>query len=176
MNRFTLTFAAGPEHIDVMNHVNNAVWVQWMEALATAHWEAHADPAHVAAYAWVAVRHEIDYRGNIKLGESVKAETFIPDGPRAPGSTGGWISATPLARSSSPHGRPGRWSIVTRASCCACRPRSPHPFCLRQSYSPNPSVLSLSKDCLFFERSAESKGRPFDKLRADGWRFNQSCF
>ena len=82
MNRFTLTFTAGPEHIDVMNHVNNAVWVQWMEALATAHWEAHAAPEHVDAYAWVAVRHEIDYRGNIKLGESVEAETFIPEGPK----------------------------------------------------------------------------------------------
>ena len=76
-----MTFTAGPEHIDVLGHVNNAVWVQWMEAVATAHWEAAADPVHVAAYAWVAVRHEIDYKGNIRLGESVVAETFIPAGP-----------------------------------------------------------------------------------------------
>jgi len=82
VNRFTLTFTARPEHIDVMNHVNNAVWVQWMEAIATAHWGAVAASEHVDAYAWVAVRHEIDYRGNIKLGESVEAETFIPEGPR----------------------------------------------------------------------------------------------
>lgn len=81
-NRFALTFTASPEHIDVMGHVNNAVWVQWMEAIATAHWEAVASPEHVAAYAWVAVRHEIDYRGNIKLGETAGAETFIPDGPK----------------------------------------------------------------------------------------------
>jgi acyl-CoA thioester hydrolase len=26
-------------------------------------------------------RHEIDYRGNIGAGESVAAETFIPEGP-----------------------------------------------------------------------------------------------
>jgi acyl-CoA thioester hydrolase len=80
-NRHRLTFTAAPEHIDVMGHVNNAVWVQWMEALATAHWEAVAPPAHQAAYAWVVTRHEIDYRGNIQQGESVTAETFIPDGP-----------------------------------------------------------------------------------------------
>lgn len=79
---FTLTFTAAPEHIDVMGHVNNAVWVRWMEAIATAHWEALASPDHVDAYAWLAVRHEIDYRGNIKLGESVTAETFIPGGPK----------------------------------------------------------------------------------------------
>jgi len=78
---FTLTFTAAPEHIDVMGHVNNAVWVQWMEAIATAHWEAVAAPEHVAAYAWVCLRHEIDYRGNIGLRESVTAETFIPEGP-----------------------------------------------------------------------------------------------
>ena len=27
-------------------------------------------------------RHEIDYRGNIGLGESVTAETFVPDPPK----------------------------------------------------------------------------------------------
>ena len=80
-NRFTLTFTALPEHIDVMGHVNNAVWVQWMEAIATAHWEADAAPEHVAAYVWVVTRHEIDYRGNIIEGQSVTAETFIPEGP-----------------------------------------------------------------------------------------------
>ena len=78
---FTLSFTATPEHIDVLGHVNNAVWVQWMEAIATAHWEAVAPPEHVATYAWVVTRHEIDYRGNIRAGESVTAETFIPDGP-----------------------------------------------------------------------------------------------
>ena len=81
MNRFTLTFTALPEHIDVMGHVNNAVWVQWMEAIATAHWEADAAHEHVAAFVWVVTRHEIDYRGNITAGESVTAETFIPAGP-----------------------------------------------------------------------------------------------
>jgi acyl-CoA thioester hydrolase len=81
-DRFTLTFTAGPEHIDVMGHVNNAVWVQWMEAIATAHWEADAAPEHVAAYLWVVIRHEIDYRGNVALGECVVAETVIPHGPK----------------------------------------------------------------------------------------------
>jgi acyl-CoA thioester hydrolase len=82
-NHFTQTFVAGPEHIDVLGHVNNAVWVQWMEAIATAHWEATARAEDIAAYVWVVTRHEIDYRGNISEGESVVAQTFIPEGPRA---------------------------------------------------------------------------------------------
>jgi len=81
-NRFTLAFTAGAGDIDVMGHVNNAVWVRWMEAVATAHWEADAAPEHVERYVWVVTRHEIDYRGNIREGESVMAETIIPEGPR----------------------------------------------------------------------------------------------
>jgi hypothetical protein len=80
-NRFTQTFTAGPDHIDIMGHVNNAVWVQWMEAIATAHWMQDAAPDHVERYVWVVTRHEIDYRGNISQGQSVTAETFIPEGP-----------------------------------------------------------------------------------------------
>ncbi|HEY6870014.1 MAG TPA: acyl-CoA thioesterase [Novosphingobium sp.] len=81
MPPFTRPFTATRDHIDELGHVNNAVWVQWMEAIATAHWEAIAPPEHVASYAWVVTRHEIDYRGNISEGESVTAETFIPEGP-----------------------------------------------------------------------------------------------
>ena len=82
MNRHALTLTALPEHIDVMGHVNNAVWVQWLEVMAAAHWAADAPAAYIDGYVWLVTRHEIDYRGNIGVGESVIAETFIPDGPK----------------------------------------------------------------------------------------------
>ena len=78
---FTHAVTAAPEHIDELGHVNNAVWVDWIQQIATAHWSAVASPAHQAAYIWVVTRHEIDYRGNIALGESVRVETFIPSAP-----------------------------------------------------------------------------------------------
>ncbi|MXP47673.1 acyl-CoA thioesterase [Altererythrobacter luteolus] len=62
-----------------MGHVNNAVWVQWVQDMATAHWDAVADPAHAAEFVWLVIRHEIDYRGNIGQGETVTGETWIPD-------------------------------------------------------------------------------------------------
>ncbi|RDC59031.1 hypothetical protein HME9302_00208 [Alteripontixanthobacter maritimus] len=80
--RFSRKFTARPEHIDELGHVNNAVWVQWIQDLATQHWYAAARPQDRDAYIWVVVRHEIDYRGNIRDGESVTGETFIPDGPK----------------------------------------------------------------------------------------------
>jgi acyl-CoA thioester hydrolase len=76
-HRFTRTFVAAPEHIDELDHVNNTVWVQWIQDMATAHWDAVARPEDRDAFFWVVVRHEIDYRGNIGPGESVTATTWI---------------------------------------------------------------------------------------------------
>ena len=80
-NRFSMTFAALPEHIDASGHVNNTVWVQWMEDLAVAHWLRDARAEDVAAYAWVVTRHEIDYRGNVREGDEVTGTTEIREGP-----------------------------------------------------------------------------------------------
>jgi acyl-CoA thioester hydrolase len=81
-NRYAKDFTARPEHIDELGHVNNAVWVQWIQDLATAHWDAAARAQDQAAYFWVVVRHEIDYRGNIAAGESATGATWIPDPAR----------------------------------------------------------------------------------------------
>lgn len=80
--RFTLHFTAAPDDIDELGHVNNTVWLRWVQDIATAHWQAVAAPDHVRDYFWVVTRHEIDYRGNIGEGETVEATTFIPDPPR----------------------------------------------------------------------------------------------
>jgi acyl-CoA thioester hydrolase len=80
--KFTRTFTAQAEHIDELGHVNNAVWVQWIQDLATAHWDHAARPEDHSAFFWVVVRHEIDYRGNIAEGESAFGTTYIPDAAR----------------------------------------------------------------------------------------------
>ena len=79
---FTLTKTATPADIDELGHVNNAVWVKWIQDIAVAHWEAVAPAEHQAAYIWVVTRHEIDYRGNVGPGETVTGETWVPDPPR----------------------------------------------------------------------------------------------
>ena len=78
---YTMRFTAGREHIDIYQHVNNAVWVRWMEEVATAHWNEIAPPEHREAYAWLVTRHEIDYRGNIREGEQCEATTEIGKAP-----------------------------------------------------------------------------------------------
>lgn len=82
MARFTRTITAGPDDIDELGHVNNAVWVRWIQDVAVAHWHAVAAPEHHDAYIWVVTRHEIDYRGNVSEGETVTGETWVPHPPR----------------------------------------------------------------------------------------------
>ncbi len=58
-------------------------------------------PQQQADLIWLVVRHEIDYRGNIVVGDSVTGETYPAHPPRAARrSTGASIFATARARSS----------------------------------------------------------------------------
>lgn len=82
MTRFTLAITATDADIDELGHVNNAVWVQWIQQIATAHWDAVAPAEHRAAFIWVVTRHEIDYRGNVVAGETVRAETWVDTPPQ----------------------------------------------------------------------------------------------
>ena len=79
---FTHAITAKAEHIDELGHVNNAVWVQWVQRIALAHWYAVASAEDQAAYFWVITRHEIDYRGNVSVGETVTGETWVPEPPK----------------------------------------------------------------------------------------------
>ena len=74
---FERTFIARPEHIDELGHVNNAVWVQWIQDVAVEHWDKVADPKHKLAYFWVVVRHEIDYKAPAFEGERLLARTWV---------------------------------------------------------------------------------------------------
>ena len=79
---FTRDFTAEPGDIDELGHVNNARWVSWIQDIAVAHWHAVAPEEHQARYIWVVSRHEIDYRGNIKAGETAHGRTRVSGSPR----------------------------------------------------------------------------------------------
>lgn len=82
--RFTLTVTAAPADIDELGHVNNAVYLKWIQDVATAHWAAVAAPEHRDAYVWVVTRHEIDYLRQTMEGETLTLTTWVgePKGAR----------------------------------------------------------------------------------------------
>jgi len=57
--------------IDALGHVNNVVYVQWVQDVAVAHWQSLASPEAQAELVWMVLRHEIDYKRPARLGEEV---------------------------------------------------------------------------------------------------------
>jgi acyl-CoA thioester hydrolase len=60
-----------PTDIDEMNHVNNVVYLRYVQEIAELHWKTHAPISLQQEVAWVVVRHEIDY-----LSEKKGATSF----------------------------------------------------------------------------------------------------
>ena len=82
MTPFEKRITATPDDIDELGHVNNAVWVQWIQDVAVSHWYAIAPADYVDRYIWVVTRHEIDYLRAVLPGETVTGRTWVPDAPR----------------------------------------------------------------------------------------------
>jgi acyl-CoA thioester hydrolase len=79
---FEQVITATEADIDELGHVNNAVWVQWIQTVAVEHWGAVADAVHVDAYFWVVVRHEIDYLRAAFAGDRIVARTWVGEAPK----------------------------------------------------------------------------------------------
>lgn len=73
---FRMTLHPDAADIDENGHVNNIVYVRWLQEVATAHWFAVAPPEDVARFFWVISRHEVDYLRSSHLGEALAAETW----------------------------------------------------------------------------------------------------
>ncbi len=75
--RFTLRIPVLPADIDGNGHVNNVVYVRWVQDAATAHWNARTSDAEKAGVVWVVVRHELDYVHAALPGDVIRAVTWV---------------------------------------------------------------------------------------------------
>ncbi|MGE0178579.1 MAG: acyl-CoA thioesterase [Sphingomonas sp.] len=62
-----------PGDVDFMGHVNNAVYLAWVQEAVIAYWRAVAPAEAVAQHLWVAIRHEITYRRPAFLDDMIVA-------------------------------------------------------------------------------------------------------
>ena len=63
-----------PEDIDFMGHVNNAVYLKWVQDAVISYWQNVAPAEAVAQHLWVALKHEITYRAPAFLDDNVLAD------------------------------------------------------------------------------------------------------
>lgn len=74
---FSVKFTVTEEAIDTLHHVNNAVYVQWMEVVASKHWQFLTEQNSFSEYIWVVMKHEIDYKNQAFLGDEIIAKTWV---------------------------------------------------------------------------------------------------
>lgn len=74
---FELPMPINAADIDVHGHVNNVVYVRWVQDAAVAHWRALATPEQQASVTWVVVRHEIDFKRPARPEDSIIAATWV---------------------------------------------------------------------------------------------------
>lgn len=64
------------EHIDELQHVNNVVYVQFMQDVADKHWHSVVLNEWEKEVVWVVRRHEIDYLYQAVLGDELLIRTW----------------------------------------------------------------------------------------------------
>lgn len=82
---FSINIIVKPTDIDDMAHVNNVVYVRWVQEVAAAHWNTLATAEVKQRYLWVVLRHEIDYISPAFTDDIVVATTWVGEsaGPRS---------------------------------------------------------------------------------------------
>jgi acyl-CoA thioester hydrolase len=68
--------AIQPADIDHMGHVNNAVYLKWVQEAVIDYWRSVAPADAVAQHLWVALKHEITYLRPTFLQDIVVAEVI----------------------------------------------------------------------------------------------------
>ncbi|AIT08842.1 thioesterase [Candidatus Francisella endociliophora] len=68
-----------PKHIDPNNHLNNIVYLQWMQDIAIAHVKANGvfDVTEKYGLTWFAKKHTIEYLAQGFLGDDIIVVTWV---------------------------------------------------------------------------------------------------
>ena len=79
---FELAVKVASTDIDELGHMNNTVYLRWVQDVATSHWEAVASFEMQAAIVWVVLRHEIDYKIAARADDEVLLRTWVGEASR----------------------------------------------------------------------------------------------
>lgn len=76
-NTFTYQHTVTADELDTLHHVNNVVYVQWIQDVSIKHWQDLTNNKPDPNYVWVVTRHEIDYKKDAILGDKITFKTWI---------------------------------------------------------------------------------------------------
>lgn len=75
-NLFEYEMRVLPYHLDQFQHVNNVMYVQFMQEIADKHWASVHPKVSEENILWVVRRHEIDYLGEAFLDDLLLIKTW----------------------------------------------------------------------------------------------------
>ena len=75
--KFEIAIRPVPQDVDELGHVNNVVYLRWVQDAAVAHWRSRTTPSEQAKIFWVVLRHEIDYKHPSFSGDRLIARTWV---------------------------------------------------------------------------------------------------
>lgn len=78
MNSYSIVKTVAQEDLDNLNHVNNVVYVHWIQQISKEHWQTVAKEVS-EKYIWVVRRHDITYYGAAKLNDTILITTNISE-------------------------------------------------------------------------------------------------
>ena len=64
-------------HIDKLSHVNNVVYLQWVNDISEKHWNLLSQNGLKDKYFWVVLRHELDYMNQAVLHDELRIVTWV---------------------------------------------------------------------------------------------------
>lgn len=74
---YTQKIIVRAEDLDELNHVNNVVFVQWVQDVATRHWNELTSPEIRVNYSWVVLKHEIEYASPAFINDVLVVKTWV---------------------------------------------------------------------------------------------------
>jgi len=63
--------------LDALGHVNNVVYLRWVQEVAASHWESLSKTLPPLDAVWVVLRHEIDYLKAAQPSDNLVAKTWV---------------------------------------------------------------------------------------------------
>jgi acyl-CoA thioester hydrolase len=74
---FSYTQKVDASHLDELMHVNNVVYLQWVNDISEKHWNMLAGEELKTKYFWVVLRHELDYYREARLNDELTILTWV---------------------------------------------------------------------------------------------------
>jgi len=77
MDSYYIKHTVTSDEIDLLGHVNNVCYIQWVQNAAEKHWGVLSKNHEFNSYVWVVLRHEIDYLSSAKLNDEISIRTWV---------------------------------------------------------------------------------------------------